>query len=37
MVAKMVKKKKKSSFSAENPGLIPGSRRRPGEGNDNPL
>ena len=28
---------KESAFSAGDPGLIPGSGRSPGEGNDNPL
>ena len=28
---------KESAFNARNLGLIPGSRRNPGEGNDNPL
>ena len=28
---------KASSYNAGNPGLIPGSGRSPGEGNDNPL
>ena len=28
---------KESAFNAEDPGLIPGSERFPGEGNGNPL
>jgi len=30
-------KGKESAYNVEDPGLIPGLRRSPGEGNDNPL
>ena len=37
MQERMVKNGKESTFNEGNPGLIPGSGRSPGEGNDNPL
>ena len=33
----MVKKKKKIAYNAGDPGSIPGLRRSPGVGNNNPL
>ena len=36
-LAQMIKKKKKSACNAGDPGLIPGFRSSPEEGNSNPL